>query len=470
MTVLRSQSAAVEGLSVTLRTAGYTAEAVGAATSAARAVASPGLGPAAGYLQTDREDDPFALLVRLFWIASAERRDKVERVLPELDLEGLADADVVALDGDRVRSVVRVDDVFGLLIASDVEHHRDDWVVGVSPSTRLAATYTPRAAARTALDVGCGQGLQALLAARHCERVVATDFNPRALWMTELNARLNGIDNVETREGSFLDPVAEERFDLAVVNPPYVISPAARYLYRDGGFEGDGLSRKLLADLPRHLEEGGFGVLQGNWIHRADERWFAPLERGLAGSGCDAILTRISTAEPLEYAASWNEPHHQADPEGFAEEVRQWVDHFRGQGIERISGAMVVLRRRAGASHWRRAVSLAGHPRQLGGERLAALFDAQDRLEALGDDALLDARLHAPAELRVERRQRPGGAESCVLDLDAAVGVRRPVGPQLADVVLRLDGSVPLREVAGAGAALDGIRTLVKLGFVRFEP
>jgi hypothetical protein len=131
---------------------------------------------------------------------------------------------------------------------------------------------------------------------------------------------------------------------------------------------------------------------------------------------------------------------------------------------------MVVLRRRAGGSRWRRAVSLARHPRQLGGRRLAALFDAQDRLEALGDDALLDARLRAPAELRVERRQRPGGEESCVLDLDAAVGVRRPVGPELADVVLRLDGSVPLREVAGAGADLDGIRTLVKLGFVGFEP
>ena len=461
-------SAALDGLRVGLRVNGYGAESVRRVTSASEAVGSPALRPAVGHLQVEHADQPLALLVRLFWIAVAEPRDKVERLLPDLDLDGLCDSGVLALEGDQVRSSVRLEEVFGLLIASDVDHDRGDHVAGVSPSTQLAATHTPRIGARTALDVGCGQGLQALLAARHCERVVATDVSPRALWMTELNARLNEIGNVETRQGSFLEPVADERFDLAVVNPPYVVSPVTRFLYRDGGLERDSLSHELLAALPHHLEEGGFGVLQGNWIHGIDEVWFAPIERGLVGSECDALLARMSTADPLEYAASWTEPHHAGDPESFGREVREWLIHFQEHGIQRISGAMVLLRRRRAAAHLRTAVSLARHPKRLGGRRLAALFAAQDHLASLSDEALLNARLRAPAELRVERCQRPGGEQSCVLDLDDALGVRRPVAPALADVVLRLDGTAPLGEVAGGAPDLDEIRALVKLGFVTF--
>ena len=65
--------------------------------------------------------------------------------------------------------------------------------------------------------------------------MTAVDVNPRALRYAALNARLNGLANVETREGSWLEPVADERFDLVVCNPPYVLSPDRDYLFRDGG-------------------------------------------------------------------------------------------------------------------------------------------------------------------------------------------------------------------------------------------
>jgi hypothetical protein len=247
-----------------------------------------------------------------------------------------------------------------------------------------------------------------------------------------------------------------------------VISPTARFMYRDGGFEGDSLSRTLLRDLPGHIEDGGFGVLQGNWIHGRDERWFAPIERGLAGSGCDAVLGRISTAAAVEYAAGWNEPHYVGDPRGFARLIEEWVEYWEEHGIELTSGAMIVLRRRPGASNWRRAVSLADRPQRLDREAMAALFAAQDRLAELDDDGLLDVRLRAPADMRVERYQQPGGEQTCVLELDSAAGVRRPVSPELADVVLRLHGGAPLREVEGGADDLGGLRALIKLGFVTF--
>jgi SAM-dependent methyltransferase len=464
---LEHGSAALDSLRVSLRTAGYTKDAVSEATSATDLVTVPGLGAAVGYVQTER-DEPIASLARLFSIGAAETRERVDRLLPHLDVDGLAAAGVLRVGDSKIRSALQIAEVDGLLVASDFDRTREDWVIGVSSSTMLAAAHAPRVRARSALDVGTGAGLHALLAARHCDRVVATDFNPRACWMTELNARLNEIDKVETRVGSFFEPVEGERFDLVVVNPPYVISPTVRFLYRDGGFEGDGLCRKLLGELPDFLTDGGFATLQCNWIHDAGERWYAPIERALAGGGCDAVMARISTADPLAYATNWNEAHHVGDEEGYQRVVREWVDHFEANGIERISAAMVVLRRRPDARNWRRAVSLARQPEEVGGKELAALFDVQDRLAELDDEGLLDARLRVPPELRVERYERPGREASCVLDLDTAIGVRRPVPPKLADVVLKLDGSAPLRTVDGAGDQVDGLRALIKLGYVTF--
>jgi Methyltransferase small domain len=465
---LEQGSAAIQSLRVTLRTAGYTQPAVEAAATTGGHVSTPELASVATYIETDRED-PIASLTRLFHIGAPEARERIEKLLPDLDVDALVAAGVLAIaDDGRVRSHLRIREVDGLLIAWDLDQSRDDWVVGVSASTLLAATHAPRVKARSAVDVGTGAGLHALLAARHCDHVVATDFNPRACWMTELNAQLNELANVETRTGSFFEPVAGERFDLVVVNPPYVISPEARYLYRDGGFEGDGLSRQLLADLPGLLEDGGFGVLQGNWIHGGDERWYAPIERGLEGSDCDALMARISTAGRLDYAVAWNEPHYVGDPDGYGNVVREWVGYWEEHGIEKVSSAMVVLRRRPGARHWRRAVSIARRPTDIHGDAYAALFEAQDRLAELDDDGLLDSRLLAPPELRVERYDQRAGKHSCVLDLERALGVRRPVPQALGELVLRLDGSSPLRDVEGGGDDLPGVRALAKLGFVTF--
>ena len=41
------------------------------------------------------------------------------------------------------------------------------------------------------------------------------------------------------------------------------------------------------------------------------------------------------------------------------------IDHFEANGIERVSNAMVVLRHRPGARHWRRAVSLTSPMRKV---------------------------------------------------------------------------------------------------------
>src|SRR5690606_7683158 len=119
---------------------------------------------------------------------------------------------------------------------------REDHVLGVGGASSTLSGLTIGSAVRSVLDLGTGCGIQAMHAARHADRVVATDISARALEIARLNAELNGIRNIEFRPGSLFEPVAGERFDRVVSNPPFVITPRAggvpAYEYRDGGMVG----------------------------------------------------------------------------------------------------------------------------------------------------------------------------------------------------------------------------------------
>src|SRR5699024_5598023 len=122
-----------------------------------------------------------------------------------------------------------------------------DHVLGIGGASLTLAQLTVRTDVARVLDPGTGCGIQALHAARHSGEVVATDVSRRALDFADFNARLAGV-GLDLREGSLFEPVADERFDLVVSNPPFVITPAAAYAaglpvmsYRDAAREGDGL-------------------------------------------------------------------------------------------------------------------------------------------------------------------------------------------------------------------------------------
>jgi SAM-dependent methyltransferase len=161
------------------------------------------------------------MLTRLFLLLAEVDVVSADQALAPLGVEGLERLRLVeTLDG-RVRATVRIVPHGRLVLASDLpglvgaEH-----VAGIhGPSATLGHLTVRRPVAR-ALDVATGSGIQALLAARHAERVVATDVNERALAFAAFNVAVNGVDNVELRHGSFFEPVLGERFGLVVCNPP----------------------------------------------------------------------------------------------------------------------------------------------------------------------------------------------------------------------------------------------------------
>src|SRR5438552_2120825 len=81
-------------------------------------------------------------------------------------------------------------------------------------------------------------------------RSTATDVSARALGLASATFSINGLD-VETRQGSWFDPIAGRRFDQVVCNPPFVVGPSrVDYTYRDSGLAGDDASALVIGALP----------------------------------------------------------------------------------------------------------------------------------------------------------------------------------------------------------------------------
>ena len=110
------------------------------------------------------------------------------------------------------------------------------------------------------LDMGTGSGVCALFAARHARRVVAVDINAAAVRCASINARLNHLDHrIEFRHGDLFAPVAGERFDLIVFNPPFL--RGVPHGDRDRAWRSSDIAERFAAGLGDHLKPRGTALL-----------------------------------------------------------------------------------------------------------------------------------------------------------------------------------------------------------------
>ena len=126
----------------------------------------------------------------------------------------------------------------------------------------LAAHIDSRLVAGDAevLDMGSGSGACAVAAARHARRVVAVDINPAAVRCATINALLNHVEHrIEVRHGDLFAPVAGERFDLILFNPPFLRGTPRDD--RDRAWRSPDIAERFAAGLGDHLKPGGAALL-----------------------------------------------------------------------------------------------------------------------------------------------------------------------------------------------------------------
>ena len=400
--------------------AGFTADGL-LALLGASAYAALGRGepvPARRALQDRHSTD--AELVRLFVLGDPVPLADAQRHLP------LADLDAVGLitGASEVRAAVDVrpygESDTDWYVVSD--HGPDsaghaatgevavDHVLGVGGASLTLARLAPRDPVGRALDLGTGCGVQALHLGRHAGSIVATDRNRRALRLAAATAALSGQE-WDLREGSLLEPVAGETFDLVVSNPPFVISPGHRYTYRDAGLPADDLGRVLLQQLPSRLTDGGTAVVLANWLHVRGADWRERVAGWVDGSGCDVWVAQREVQDPAEYVGLWLRDAGGVDsPEEHDRRYAEWLDELRSMDAEGIGFGWVVLHK--GGTYGAtgpRIEDVSAFPRQPRGDEVSALVSARAGWATYDAFALIGARPRRAPGLRIVEEDRADG-------------------------------------------------------------
>ncbi len=431
-------------------------------------------------------DGPLAELVRLFLLGEQVPADRAAAALP---LPAAAELGLVGDASGRVRARVHLQPYpvpggtiylasdFPAEASSEAGPLADDHVIGVGGASVTLATITPRRPAARVLDLGTGCGIQAVLAAAHSARVVATDASGRAVRLAALSAALSGVQ-LDLRTGSLFDPVAGEEFDLIVANPPFVIAPAARHTYREAPLGGDDLGRDVVRGAASHLAPGGIAVILANWLHVAGQAWQERLA-GWAPDGCRVWAVQREHLSPEQYAQVWLRDSAELGSAGYPERYAQWVAHLRNLRAQGVGFGWIVVQRAEPA--WFAAEDLSDADGLPDGDQvLAALaaLTARHRADAV---TVLGARPRFTADAIVQRTWRPAaGASGAQLMVGGAWRPFEPVDQEFVDLMGR-SGTLAERILAVAGRdedladeltarALVAVRRLIGAGLITIEP
>jgi methylase of polypeptide subunit release factors/methyltransferase-like protein len=423
-------------------------------------------------------------LVRLFLLGVPVHQAAVRRALAPANLDALTEAGLLEERDGGVAATLQLTPFERLVLLHDPVSDRQfkpKHVLGIGGPSLTVAQMTVRRPSRSTLDVGTGCGILAFLAAAHSDAVIGVDLNPRAVNLAAFNAQLNGMRQVCFAQGDLYGPVRDRRFDLIVANPPYVISPASRFLYRDSGLKGDEIAQRVVREGAALLEEGGFLQLTCEWVHLAGTDWRDRLAEWFDGTGCDACVFRLTTVDPDVHAGLWLRSDPDVTAESFQESMTAWVNYHRAEGNEAISDGVITIRKRSSGRNWLR---FDDAPQRTGpcGPSVERAFAAADFLTATGsDEALLEARVRLAPDVSWEQRLRPTpeGWEVRHSQLSVSTGLayRGDADRQGLTLVELCNGERTVREVlkrlAAAGGpspevphALATVRQMVEQGFL----
>ena len=276
-----------------------------------------------------------------------------------------------------------------------------------------------------------------------------------------------------------LEPVAGERFDLVVSNPPFVITPRSGevplFEYRDGGAAGDAVVADLVRSVAAHLEPGGVAQMLGNWEVPRGSTWTDRVGSWLAGTGLDAWVVQREVQDPAEYAETWSrDGGHHAGTADFDAMYAAWLDDFASRDVESIGFGVVTLHRpSAEREPFVDLMDERGPVPPAMGESVLVGLGARVWLAEHSDDEVLDLAWRAAPDVTEERHTAPGASDPSVIVARQGGGLGRVIrlSTVTAAYLSVADGALTPRQAVGAIAGildLDADETTQEvLAFVR---
>lgn len=423
--------------------------------------------PARDALAGDRS--PLATLITLFPLAQTVQAADAAQALP---LDALSKAGLINIDGDQVRANVDIrpygfetpDGQWDGWVVADptpgLDHDRrpmrPDYVLGVSPASTTLAQMTIPTQVENALDLGTGCGVQSLHLSTHATRITATDLNPRAADLARLTFALNDLE-VDLRHGSLYEPVADQRYDLIVTNPPYVMSPptdaSQRLTYREGDFTADELVRQVVTGSIDHLNPGGSCQVLANWAV-TDQPWQDRLA-GWAPAGADLWVIEREYLDPYSYIEMWLTDAGLAGHPSWAARYREWLDYFKALGIKGIGMGWITV---VNAQRDQPDITLESWPHEVHQPVGPALGARNQALDWANQpiDGLIAQQWTLRPDVVQETLGAPGAEDPQHIVLRQYEGLKRAmeVDTELGGVLGACDGELPLGVIIDAVAGL----------------
>jgi SAM-dependent methyltransferase len=386
--------------------------------------------------------------IRLFLDAEA---------LPEAEVAGQWSADERALlaavglvesaGPGQLQSTMLLYPLAGLWLVSDVAAsmraqpaERPDVVYpAMTANTFRFLKGLPESRCERFLELCGGTGAAALLAARGGAQAWTADIAERSTQVARFNAALNGIEGCTAVTGDLYDAVPGAVFDRIAAHPPYVATPTDRLIFRDGGADGEAVTRRIVAGLPAALAPGGRLYLTCMATDRTD----APLEQrvrgwlGEAADGFDVDVFVRTSFTPEEYYAEVAKSGQLS-----TEDAVEWVRYFERLDVRGLVYAWIVVTRHAAAR------SPATRRRHRDSDAPQAAIEAILDFEAAaaaGTASLAETRLALRPSVRLIARLRSEGGlwvpEATVVENTTPLRAQLELPPVAAAAVARFDGS-----------------------------
>ncbi|GAA2110271.1 DUF7059 domain-containing protein [Actinomadura alba] len=401
---------------------------------------------------------PLEAIIRLFWLQVAT--PEYGSLTDDLVAAGLAER-----SAGEVRATVHIEPLESVSGGSGIGHVvsdlkvrpggdvplRLDHVVGAGGASANLAQLVVHRPVENMLDLGTGSGVQALHLAGRAGKICATDVNPRALALAQIGFTLSGLRDVELLKGSLFEPVPDRTFDLIVSNPPFVISPDGRFSYREAGLPGDEVGRRLVAEAPSHLVDGGWCHLLANWLHVGGRPWEERVGEWLTATGCDAWVVQRDVQDPAEYAELWLRDSCETGTPEYRRRYDTWLAHFEREDVTGIGFGWISLRK-GGTTV--RIEELRQGVEQPVGAYVEKIFDGM-----VDGRRFSTGRLRTAAGVAQEQIGPPGAGDPERIVLRQTRGLRRAAGVGTVEAALAgvCDGSLPLEPLLDAIAELLGL-------------
>jgi SAM-dependent methyltransferase len=275
------------------------------------------------------------------------------RFLSDADLELFGDLGLVEASPStsEIQSTVLLYPVESVYIVSDLPINRMDGSVvsfpdAVYPPLMASAGWylsmLPRTPCGSFLELCGGTGVAALLTSECATQVCTVDITKRSTVFAEFNAALNQTRGFRALEGDLYDPVSGETFDRIVAHPPYMPATENSQIFRDGGPDGEEVTKGILRGLTDRLRPGGqlfvTAILSDRREAPVEARvrdMLGPVEREF-----DVAVVTIKGLHPIVHYGGelWKGTATVA-------EVEPQLAHLRTLGIERMVLCTVVVQR-----------------------------------------------------------------------------------------------------------------------------